>query len=342
MVKLPFSNIEDAFNGNIKICFVGNLSNTFIKNDYKILKNRFNVDVIEPPKKKSEWLKYTFVLAKKVWQSDLIFSWFAGWHSAFAVLFTKLFRKKLIIVAGGYDVAYAPEIKYGAFTNLKEKIPMTYVLQNANLVLAVSEFTKKEILDRLHPKRLKVVYNGVDIEMFKPSLEKKEKIAVTIGGATKQHCKLKGLETFAKSSVHFSDYKFVIIGSTEPSTVAKLKKINPKLVFTEKITHDEVMKWLQRAKIYCQLSYIESFGLGNAEAMCCGCIPVVTEIGALPEIVDRNGFYARYGDVESTTDAIKKALDCNNELTKMARERIKKMFSLEKREKELVEIIRSL
>lgn len=326
--------------GKTKLLFIGNRKSPFVENDYKCLQKKFNVKSISMSSMSLPiFLFKTFFLVK--W-SDVVFCWFASWESFFPVLFGRLFRKKSIIVAGGYDVAYAPEIKYGAFTNLKEKIPSIYVLQNANLVLAVSKFTKKEILDRLHPKRLKVVCNGVDIEKFKPSLEKKEKIAVTIGGATRQHCKLKGLETFAKSSVYFPDYKFVIIGSTDPSTVAKLKKINPKIVFTEKIAHDEVKKWLQRAKIYCQLSYIESFGLGNAEAMCCGCIPVVTNRGGIPEVVGRTGFYAQYGDVESTTDAIKKALDCYNELTKMARERIKRFYSLELREGELVEIIRSL
>lgn len=339
MTKSPFLNTEETFNRNIKICFTGNLSTTFIKKDYEILKNRFNVDAVEPPKKKSGWLKYTFVLAKKVGQSDLTFSWFAGWHSAFAVLFTKLFRKKSVIVAGGYDVANAPEIKYGAFTNLKEKIPSIYVLQNANLVLAVSKFTKKEILDRIHPKRLKVVYNGVNIEKFSPSPEKKEKIVVTIGGATKRHCKLKGLETFARSSVHFPGCRFVIIGSTDKSTVNELKRINPKLVFTEKITHDEVMKWLQRAKIYCQLSYIESFGLGNAEAMSCGCIPVVTNRGGMPEVVGRTGFYVQYGDVERATEAIKKALNAPGELGEKARKRIVDDFSMETRARSIYEII---
>ena len=321
----------------MKICFVGTLSSTFIKNDYEILKKHFDVDVIEPPKKKTGWITYVFILAKKVKQSNLTFCWFAGWHSAFAIFFSKIFEKKSIVIAGGYDAAYVPEINYGAFTNLKERIPAKYVLKNADLILAVSEFTKNEILDRLEPKQLKVVHNGVDIEKFKPKKENLENIIVTVGGATKKGIKLKGLETFAKVSAHFSDYKFVIIGETEDFEINKLKRNNSILIFTGKITHNEVLKWLQRARIYCQLSYIESFGVGVIEAMSCGCTPIITERGALPEVVGNIGFYVPYGNEKATAEAVKKALNSNK--GKEARERIKHMFPIEKRELELIEII---
>lgn len=322
----------------IKICFVGTLSSAFIKNDYEILKKHFDVDAIEPPKKKTGWLKYVFSLSEKVRRSNLTFCWFAGWHSAFAVFFSKIFGNKSIVIAGGYDAAYVPEINYGAFTNLKERIPAKYVLKNADLILAVSEFTKNEVLDRLEPKQLKVVYNGVDIEKFKPKKEK-EDIIVTVGGATKKGIKLKGLETFAKASALFSDYKFVIIGETEDFEINTLKRNNSILIFTGKITHNEVLKWLQRTRIYCQLSYIESFGVGVIEAMSCGCTPIITERGALPEVVEDTGFYVPYGDEKATVEAIKKALKAPDKLGKKARERTKEMFSIKKREKELRTII---
>jgi len=88
----------------VKICFIGNLSLSFVKRDFEILKKHFNIDVIEPPKTKSGWLKYPFIVSKKVKQSDLTFSWFAGWHSLFAIHYSKKYNKKSIVVTGGYDV----------------------------------------------------------------------------------------------------------------------------------------------------------------------------------------------------------------------------------------------
>ena len=68
----------------------------------------------------------------------------------------------------------------------------------------------------------------------------------------------------------------------------------------------------------------------------------MTDKNALSEVVGERGFCMSYGDVKATTEAIKKALDASNELGEKARERIVKMFSLEKREEELVKTIRSL
>ena len=71
-----------------------------------------------------------------------------------------------------------------------------------------------------------------------------------------------------------------------------------------------------------------------AEGMLCGCVPVVTDRGAIPEVVGDTGFYVPYGDPEATAEAIKEALNSNK--GKQARERIKKMFPIERRERELI------
>jgi glycosyltransferase involved in cell wall biosynthesis len=95
--------------------------------------------------------------------------------------------------------------------------------------------------------------------------------------------------------------------------------------------------------VYCQLSTHESFGVALSEAMSCGCVPVVTRKYSLPEIVGDTGFYVPYNDPEATANAIRKALTSNKGLK--ARARIEKVFSLEKREKillqEMSDLIRS-
>jgi glycosyltransferase involved in cell wall biosynthesis len=325
----------------MKICFVGTLSSAFIKNDYEILKKHFDVDAIEPPKKKTGWLKYVFSLAEKVKRSNLTFCWFAGWHSAFAVFFSKIFGKTSIVIAGGYDAAYVPEINYGAFTNLKERIPAKYVLKNADLILAVSEFTKNEVLKWAKPKRMKVLYNGVNVENYKPEEEKDDNLVITVGGIQWSNLKRKGIETFVKSAQIQKKARFVVIGKFIDDSIGYLKTIAPSNVeFTGFISDDNLTKWYQKAKVICQISYYESFGLSLAEGMACCCIPVVTkERVGLPEFVEDTGFYVPYGDEKAAAEAVKKALYAADILGKKARERIKEKFSIKKREVELIKII---
>ncbi len=74
--------------------------------------------------------------------------------------------------------------------------------------------------------------------------------------------------------------------------------------------------------------------------MACGCVPVVTDRGALPEVAGDTGFCVPYGDPKATAEAIEKALNSNK--GKEARERIKNMFGIEKRSEKLIELIKEL
>jgi len=77
-----------------------------------------------------------------------------------------------------------------------------------------------------------------------------------------------------------------------------------------------------------------------AEAMLCKCVPVVTNRGAIPEVVGDTGFYVPYGDPKATAEGINKALNSN--LGKQARQRILTHFPVQKREEELLKILHNL
>jgi glycosyltransferase involved in cell wall biosynthesis len=53
--------------------------------------------------------------------------------------------------------------------------------------------------------------------------------------------------------------------------------------------HSQLAGLFRRSVAYCQLSIDESFGLAVVEAMASGCVPIVTNAGALPEITGSMG-----------------------------------------------------
>ncbi len=324
-----------------KLLFIGNRKQSFVETDYKCLQKEFDVRPISLSSISFPiFLFKTFFLVK--W-SDVVFCWFASWDSFFPVLFGRLFRKKSIVVAGGYDCANEPKIGYGAFTNLKEKIPAKFVLKNADVVLPVSKFTKNEVLEKVTPKQLKLVYNGVNIKKFKPSGEKEGNLVITVGGIKWSNLKRKGIETFVKSAKYIPEARFVVIGKFIDGSIEHLKSIAPPNVkFTGFVSDKDLLKWYQKAKVICQLSYYEAFGLTPAEGMACGCIPVVTkERSGMPEFVGNAGFYTVYGDEEKTAEAIKKALNAPEELRGKARKRIVD-FPIEARAMSIYKIINVL
>ena len=164
---------------------------------------------------------------------------------------------------------------------------------------------------------------------------------VTTGNVIKSNLTRKGLETFVKSARFLPEADFVLIGRHMDDSIDYLKAIATSNVkFTGYVSLDKLIDYYQRAKVYVQVSAHEAFGIALGEAMLCECVPVVTDRGALPEVVGDTGFYVPYGEPEATAEAISKALNCGK--GKEAGERIKEMFPPEKRERELVMEIEEL
>jgi glycosyltransferase involved in cell wall biosynthesis len=320
----------------MKIAFVFYDFSSFVKQDYEILSKHFEVEKVNyrmPP----DILK----MARAIFTSDRTYSWFASGHSFIAVLLSKMLKKRSIVVAGGFDVAFAPEINYGQYTLGKyKKIYADYVLKNSDIILAVSEFTKGEVLARAEPRIVKVVYNGINTDKFVPGNEK-EDLVMTVASGQGNVIKLKGIDTFARAAEHIPHARFLVLGlCAHDREFLESKCPSSNLELCGYTSQEELIKCYQRAKVYCQLSYRESFGVSLAEAMACGCVPVVTDRGALPEVVGDTGFYVAYEDDRDTASGIKEALGSDKGV--YARRRIEDLFSLARREKALIESIEAL
>lgn len=169
----------------------------------------------------------------------------------------------------------------------------------------------------------------------------REDIVLTVGIIKRSNIKRKGLDTFVKSARYLPRVRFIVAGTCNDGSVSELLSIAPRNVeFTGFLPEQSLIQLYRRAKVYCQLSLHEAFGVALAEAMSCGCVPVVTRHGALPEVVGETGFCAPYGDPSTTASAIETAMtSAKNE---DARLRILANFSIERREQELVKEIESL
>ena len=318
----------------LKVLFVCLHFSSFIQNDLDLLKRHFDVRIghytglVSIPK----------ILNGVLW-SDITFSWFADTHAFWAILLSKIFRKKSIVVVGGYEVANVPEINYGLMLSEKSARKVKYVLENADRVLTVDDSLKLEAINnaRVDGKNIITVPTCYDSNIWKFDGKKEDLVITASIGNSCIRARLKGLDTFVKSAKFLPDVKFLMVG-IQGNALKELQDIAPlNLEFSDLLSQDELMLYYQKAKVYCQLSLRE--GLPNAlcEAMLCECVPVGTERGGIPTAIGDTGFYVPYGDPKATAGAIKEAL--RSKKGKEARERIKKMFPIERREKEIVDII---
>lgn len=318
----------------MKVLYVYQHKRSFVFRDLELLSKHFDV------KPFFFTFKKILNLTLELLRSDVVFIWFGSYHAFFVTLFTRIIRRPVIVVTGGYDVAGEKEIAYGLMLNPMTKLMVRYVLKRAFKILAVSEFNKKEIVKHLGITNSEIIYNSINAEKFYPRGKKKNSV-ITVGFVNWRNIKRKGFETFVKAAKYLPEIKFILIGKASDDSIDYLKKIaSSNVEFTGFVSDQELLSYYQSAKVYCQLSFYESFGMAPAEAMLCECVPVVARRGALPEVAGEAGFFVPYGDEKETAEAIKKALQ--SKLGQKARKRIVKLFSSEMRERKLKEAVEGI
>jgi len=326
---------------NKKIFFVSAYDTTFIRQDIKILSTHFQFKkaLFLQRRKDLFYLIYTFfVILRGVLTTDITYAAFADLRAFMAVFCCRLLRKKSVVLIGGYESAAIPEINYGGLLKRGQARRFKYILKHADQVLTNSEFSKNEVVFFFLPRKISVIHLGIEVTDL--PAEPKKNYVVTIGDATNSKWKLKGLEIFALASISQPEMKFIIIGNYSEEIKNLLLSVNSSIEFTGYISEKEVEKILSQAKVYCQLSMRESFGLSVLEALKYGAIPVVTKAGSLPEVVGDVGFLTEYDNIELTVNAIEKALIKGSPAK--VRKRAIEYFDIKFRERELVKLIECL
>jgi glycosyltransferase involved in cell wall biosynthesis len=319
----------------MKILFVCNTLASWVKKDLDDLKQKYDVKLLYH----KSFIGNLFLTIKYIWKVDLIFSWFAGRHLFIPLIFARILNKPVVCVVGGYDTASLPEIQYGNLRPGIKRMITLWLLKNITYILPVSKYAKDEVLKNtsLKLKNIHVVTHGFD-DVTLQSL-KKEKIILTVGKIDKGNFVRKGINKFVELSKNLPDFEFYAVGELVENELKNVLKNKPSnLHFTGRLSDEELNKMFSRATVYVQLSAHEAFGSAVAEAMLYKCIPVVSDRGALPEVVGDSGFVVPYDNFDAAKDSIKKAFE-NLHLGSLSRERIITQFPREKRKKLLYEII---
>jgi len=330
------SHAVDTSTSESKILFVYMHPQSFVHNDIQLLSKHFDVTPFF-----FSGVSCIQKLYKAIRKTDLIFVWFASYHAFLTALLNR--RKPMIVVTGGYDVAGEKSINYGLMNNFVYRQMVRYVLKRTAKVIAVSEFNKQESKKYLGVNA-ELIYNCVDSKQFKPDGEK-ENIILTVGHVKKETWTRKGFKSFVEAAEEFHRQNrkehFYVVGKIEPEIQQEITNYKnlPNLTFTGFVSDEDLLNFYQKAKVYCQLSRYESFGVSLAEAMSCECIPVVTDRAALPEVAGDYSFVSLQGCLQDVCIKIENALEAPGEIGTKARERVVELFSPGIRESKLIDVV---
>ena len=319
------------------ILFVHNAPSSFVKTDRHLLQQKWQT---------IEWYQRSrHIQAAALWQlvnrCDLVFCWFAGWHSLVPVGLARLLGKPALVVTGGYDVANLPEAGYGSQRGGLRRLIAQSVLNNATHLAAFSRSAKQETIynAQIAPEKISVIPLAVQPLAAGP-LTGRDNMALTVGGVWRENFLRKGLLPFTQAAAHLAETKFTLAGQWFDDGINELRKIAPpNIEFPGFVTNAQLGKLYRQASVYVQASLHEGFGLSVAEAMLAGCIPVVTRQGALPEVVGEAGLYLNSTEPGEIAEVIRQALRSTSAKRQQARERILNQFPPEQRRRQLQSLV---
>ena len=252
------------------------------------------------------------------------------------------------VVVTIHDLIYY--LNFGACPNrlayLYARFMFKRVVKKAQKIIAVSEFTKKEIVRHLgvEEKKVAVIYHGVS-PLYRPVEGLTRKTALSRYGIkggyvfyVGTHQPRKNLVRLVQAFVSIKDkeHQLVIAGKIDPRraelyNIVKEKGLEGRILFIGFVPEEDLPALYSGAAAFVFPSLSEGFGRPPLEAMACGAPVVSSNVTSLPEVVGDAGILVDPADAGAIADGIDRLLASpmlRSELREKGFERIKK-FSWE-------------
>ena len=347
-----------------KLIYIYPKNASFISNDLYFLKKKYKI--ITQDLDWGNFLKLPLNLVKQnifllfnVYKTKIILINFGGYFSLFPVLLGKIFNIKTFIILNGTDSVSFPNYNYGSLRKpiLKFFIKKSYqyctklLPVDESLIFQLHNFDnnvvyKKQGVKAFFPNlttSFQVIPNGFDtlFWQFSETVNRKGFLSVAVVN-TMNTFRLKGLDLILTVAVYFPEEIFTIVGVS--------KKIIDKITIPKNVRiitylKKEALKIeYQKHTYYIQVSLNEGFGCSLSEAMLCGCIPIISSVGALPNITDNIGFNIKKRSTKELFSVIKQAIHLSKNdkiiLSKKAHRRIYNNYNISIREKLILQVLK--
>lgn len=258
------------------------------------------------------------------------------------LLFTFIGALLKIKIIWTVDVAFYPK------ENWLLRYWFVLASHSTHCIITCSNFMKRNLAQNgVNDKKVALVYNGVRVNEKKVPREQFNTKMLRIGFIGKVSYE-KGIFVFLEAAqevlVRTDNVEFWVVGNIHPDTNALLRDYQTAnyIVFKGWV-HDLDPIYRDLDVVIIPSLVEESFGFVAVEAMSHGDAVIVSDRGALPELVEHetSGIIVPAGDAHALAERI---LDLKNHknkieiLGKNARERVLRMFSLERMVEETIRV----
>jgi glycosyltransferase involved in cell wall biosynthesis len=224
------------------------------------------------------------------------------------------------------------------------------MLERSNKIIAVSDFTRRELKQyyKVKQDKIRVIHNGVDTSKFQPAGDKRKAKAelgfnpddIAVLSVGRLYAR-KGLFTLIESMPavvrRFPRVKFIISGKGQSNEMKKLVShatrlgVRDHIVFTGYFPDRKLPRLYQAADVFAFSTFYENLPFAVLEALSTGLPVVTTRVGGIPEMIEdgKNGFLVQPFNSRELSDRVLYFLEhpsAASEMAFLARKIIKERF----------------
>jgi len=258
------------------------------------------------------------------------------YHTQYIVPF--FLPKSIKVVTHVHDISFKVFPKLiSVFDRFFLALLMPRSLKRADMIIAVSQFTKDEIVSKydVFSEKIQVIPNAVSsgfektgeflynsaVKQIRARYHLPEKYIAYVGTFQPRKNIPALLRAFAKLRERIADAKLVLIGNrqahhTDPEIDRCIKslRIEKDVLFPGYVSDDDLPSVVRLASVFVYPSIYEGFGMPILEAMS-QCVPVIaSDIAPHHEVAGDSVRYFSYADIDSLTEILYDV--CTNEVSR--------------------------
>jgi len=295
-----------------------------INDSLRTLFNKYNVDYFPLPSKELDSI-WTMIGVLKSLKPKIIHFNFIGFASPLILLCKMMGVGKVILTDHTSTPVADGNLHRGGMWKWLKRGRRRFYMGRVDNFIAVSNFVGERLKRRsgIPAEKVSVIYNGVDLERFRPPSDELEKpqwkrrlfdvdeslsVITYIGQLTEEKGLLVYLEALRELLIRHEDMLFVFIGvgPLEEHLVCYIKELNNNRVRFLGFRDDAEIILRASDIVVVPSVWEEAFGLVIAEASACG-VPVIgSRVGGIPEVLldQKTGILTTPGDVEELAKVI--------------------------------------
>ncbi|NYF79610.1 glycosyltransferase family 4 protein [Granulicella arctica] len=166
-------------------------------------------------------------------------------------------------------------------------------LGGVGAVVCVSQQDREKFEEIVPKQRIRLIENGANIDRFW-SLRKKIEPGLMLGISrlAENKCIHKVLEAMAPLKDRYPQMRLEWIGADFAALRSSLERravelgLGGRVRFHGATSREQLYRLLERAHLFVSASAYEGFGLSTIEAMSAATVPVVTSVGAHPDVIE--------------------------------------------------------